>query len=333
MAFDAPAAKTAPLLTASSWRSASWTSIASAKLASASFPSNWRCSTQARHAGSVSMSHQRKDSRSCSSVGVPSRCSLAEILEKIALIRWTGISSVLINPRHEPRLTQFAREAVRYTAQAFQQMRPARRRVILLDTLREMEATFTDAAIAMLGALMGRAHLQARKRLEQRVAVSGRKGRDRLIRIATVLETVSRAARAGEDIGAALRDIMPFDMLDADAAIIRRSAAPHGDDVLSEIAAEYRIFKRAGAAAFDEGQGQHRLDRGAGKFRSAMARFDSSASGDLGQQRIVAHELSVPSNRRAGRPAAVTAYGPADGRRFWRRCRPGIVVALSGVAP
>src|SRR3546814_3172518 len=106
--------------------------------------------------------------------------SLAEILEKVALIRWTGISRVPINPRQEPRLTQFARAGVRYTAPAFQQMRPARRRVILLATLRELEATLTDAAIAMFGALMGRAHLRARKRLEQRVAVSGREGRDRL---------------------------------------------------------------------------------------------------------------------------------------------------------
>ncbi len=90
-------------------------------------------------------------------------------------------------------------------------MRPARRRVILLATLRELEATLTDAAIAMFGALMGRAHLRARKRLEQRITVSGREGRDRLMRIVTVLETVSRAARAGEDIGAALRNIMPLD--------------------------------------------------------------------------------------------------------------------------
>src|SRR3546814_1612262 len=97
---------------------------------------------------------------------------------------------------------------------------------ILLATLREMEATLTDAAIAMFGALMGRAHLRARKRLEQGIAISGREGRDRLMRIATVLETVSRVARTGEDIGAALRDIVPLDMLDADAAIIRRTAAP-----------------------------------------------------------------------------------------------------------
>ena len=172
--------------------------------------------------------------------------SLAEILEKVALIRRTGISCVPVDPLHEPRMTQFAREGVRYTAQAFQQMRASRRRVILLATLREMEATLTDAAIAMFGALMGRAHLRARKRLEQGIAISGREGRDRLMRIATVLETVSRVARTGEDIGAALRDIVPLDMLDADAAIIRRTAAPHRDDVLSEIAAEYRTFKRIG---------------------------------------------------------------------------------------
>src|SRR3546814_1270780 len=75
--------------------------------------------------------------------------SLAEILEKVALIRRTGISCVPVDPLHEPRMTQFAREGVRYTAQAFQQMRASRRRVILLAPLREMEATLTDAAIAM----------------------------------------------------------------------------------------------------------------------------------------------------------------------------------------
>ena len=76
-------------------------------------------------------------------------------------------------------------------------MRPARRRVVLLATLRELEATLTDAAIDMFIALVGRAHLRARKRLEQRVAVSGREGRERMLRIARVLEAISQAARAG----------------------------------------------------------------------------------------------------------------------------------------
>ena len=143
--------------------------------------------------------------------------SLAEILEKVALIRWIGIFRVPIDPRYEPRLTQFAREGVRYTAQASNRcaLPPAGH---LVATLRQLATKLTDAAITMFGALMGRAHLRARKRLEQLVAISAREGRDRLMRIATVLETVSWAARAGEDIGAALRDIMPLDVLDADAA-------------------------------------------------------------------------------------------------------------------
>src|SRR3546814_2746821 len=106
-------------------------------------------------------------------------------------------------------MTQFAREGVRYTAQAFQQMRASRRRVILLAALREMEATLTDAAIAMFGALMGRAHLRARKRLEQGIAISGREGGDRRMRHAARLDKVSRVARHGDEIGASPRNLEP----------------------------------------------------------------------------------------------------------------------------
>jgi hypothetical protein len=133
-------------------------------------------------------------------------------------------------------------------------MRPARRRVVLLATLRELEATLTDAAIDMFIALVGRAHLRARKRLEQRVAVSGREGRERMLRIARVLEAISQAARAGGDVAAAVDAVASLDIIDADAAIIRRTASPHRNEVLDEIAAEYRAFKRMGPSfvrAFD----------------------------------------------------------------------------------
>ncbi|WP_425475298.1 DUF4158 domain-containing protein [Sphingomonas silueang] len=176
--------------------------------------------------------------------------SLDTIVDKVRLIRWSGVSAHPVDPAHQPRIAQFAREGLRYTAQAFQQMRPARRRTVLLATLREMEATLTDAAIAMFG----RARLRARKRLEQRVAVSNREGRERLLRVAVLLETVAKAARAGEDVGAAVNRITTLDTLDADAAIIRRTASSHRDDVLGEIAPEYRAFKRSGPAflrAFD----------------------------------------------------------------------------------
>ena len=176
-----------------------------------------------------------------------SSASLGEILEKVAVIRQTGAMDCPVEPRHGPRLQQFAREGVRYTAQAFQQMRPSRRRVVLFATLRKMEATLTDAAIAMFGALVGRAHLRARKRLEQRVAASGREGRERLARVASVLEAITRAARSGADIALAVQAIAPLETIEADAGIIRRSASLHKSDVLEEIAA--RLAARSPANA------------------------------------------------------------------------------------
>jgi hypothetical protein len=49
-----------------------------------------------------------------------------------------------------------------------------------------------DAAIGMFTSLNGRAYHRARKRLEQRVAISGSEGRDRLVRVAKILEAASQ---------------------------------------------------------------------------------------------------------------------------------------------
>lgn len=172
--------------------------------------------------------------------------SLVDILDKIALVRGIGAQTVVTDRQYEPRLAQYAREGVRYTAQAFQQMGPARRHVILVATLREFEATLTDAAIGMFGSLVGRAHLRARKRLEQTVAASADQGRARLIRVAGVLEAVSKAARAGGDIAAAVAAVASLDTIDADAALLRRTTRPGRDNAISEIGPEYRTFKRSG---------------------------------------------------------------------------------------
>lgn len=44
--------------------------------------------------------------------------SLAAILEKLDLVRGTGAPGIAVDPRHEPRMAQFAREGRRYAAQA-----------------------------------------------------------------------------------------------------------------------------------------------------------------------------------------------------------------------
>src|SRR3546814_20730838 len=70
--------------------------------------------------------------------------SLAEILETVALIRRTGSSCVPVDPLHEPSMPQLARAGVRYTAQAFPQIPPSRRRVSLPAPLGDGDATLTD---------------------------------------------------------------------------------------------------------------------------------------------------------------------------------------------
>jgi TnpA family transposase len=172
--------------------------------------------------------------------------SLLTVLDRIDLVRATGATGIEIDEVYGPRMAQLAREGVRYTAQAFEQMGAPRRHVILVATLRELEVTLTDVAISMFASLVGRAHLRARKRLDQRIAASAEEGRARLLRVAGVLEAVTRTAREGGDVAAAVTAIAPFDTIDADAALLRRTTRPGRGNALAEIAPEYGAFKRAG---------------------------------------------------------------------------------------
>lgn len=172
--------------------------------------------------------------------------SLHEILDKIDLLRSTKYAAIKVPDNYLPRLAQMAREGARHTAQALQQMGPARRLTTLVATLRELEATLSDAAISMFSALVGRANLNARKRLEETIAVANDQGRLRLTRIAAVLEALTKAARSGADIGTAVAAIADLDVIDADAALIRRTIRPGRPDVLGELSPEYRVFKQVG---------------------------------------------------------------------------------------
>lgn len=149
--------------------------------------------------------------------------SLAETLDKLDLVRAIGVSDFDLPEAYRPRLAQMAREGTRYTAQAFQQMGAARRHAALVATVRELEATLTDAAISMFRSLVARANLRARKRLEATIAASAEGGRERLVRIAAVLETLAKTARIGGDIAAAVTAVATLDAIEADAALVPRT--------------------------------------------------------------------------------------------------------------
>jgi hypothetical protein len=147
---------------------------------------------------------------------------------------------------YRPRLAQMAREGVRYTAQAFQQMGPAQRHSVMVATLRELEATLTDAALAMFRSLVGRAHLRAKKRVEEAVTVLADQGRERLARIADVLDALVKAARKGGDVAGAVTAVAALDTIEADAALIRQTTRQSRPDVLGELVPEHRVFKQTG---------------------------------------------------------------------------------------
>lgn len=172
--------------------------------------------------------------------------SLFSILSKLDLLRGTGVEDVTVDPAFEPRMVQFAKEGLRYTAQALQQMGRSRRRVILFATLRDLERSLVDAAITMFGALVGRAYLRARKRLEQSLATSADTGRKRLLRVANVLEALTAAARTDGDMRQAVEAVAPLDLIEQDAALIRRTAKPTPSNTVGELAPDYKTFKRLG---------------------------------------------------------------------------------------
>jgi hypothetical protein len=172
--------------------------------------------------------------------------SLLDLLDKLDLVRSTGTPDLLIPDAFRPRLAQMAREGVRLTAQAFQQRGAQRRHAMLVATLRDLEATLTDAALSMFQSLVGRANLRAKKRLEETIAASADQGRERLLRIADVLEALTRTAKKGGDVTAAVTAVTPIETIEADAALIRRTTRQGRPDVLGELAPEYKVFKPVG---------------------------------------------------------------------------------------
>jgi hypothetical protein len=186
--------------------------------------------------------------------------SLLEILDKLDLIRATGVPGLQLSEALHPRLGQMACEGVRYTAQAFQQMGPARRYAAMVATLRELEATLTDAALDMFRSLVARANLRARKRLEETIMASADSGREGLLRIADVLDALTKAARSGRDVTAAVTSVAPLELIEADAALIRRMTKPGRPDVLGELGQNIECSSRsvAGSWRASRSRGAHR---------------------------------------------------------------------------
>lgn len=162
--------------------------------------------------------------------------TLAELLDKLDLVRGTSAPALTPTAELQPRMAQMAREGVRFTAQAFQQMSGKRRYATMVAMLRELQATLTDAALAMFRSLVARVNLRARKRLEETIAASADQGRERLARIADVLDALATTAKRGGEVVSAVTSVAPLDVIVADAALLRRNTTRAKPNVVSELA-------------------------------------------------------------------------------------------------
>src|ERR1700694_1331965 len=111
------------------------------------------------------------------------------------------------------RVQQMVREGLRFTAQAFQQMGVQPRTAIMTATLRDMEASLIDAALTLFEGLIGRAYNKAKKRVDEALIEQADDAKQRLARVANVLDAILKAHERDESIEAAIAAVTTWEAL------------------------------------------------------------------------------------------------------------------------
>ena len=169
-----------------------------------------------------------------------------EIMDKLNKAREIGVGSLELTPEIAARQQQMVREGLRFTAQAFQQMSVPQRTAVLTATLRDIEASLVDAALSLFEGLVGRAYNKAKRRVEDTLLDQADESKQRLARVANVLDAILKAHERNESIDAAIAAVTTWETLSADARLIRRSSRGGKVDILSELRREHYVFKAIG---------------------------------------------------------------------------------------
>jgi hypothetical protein len=175
-----------------------------------------------------------------------SRRGFLEIMDKLDKVRAIGVGGLELPSEIGARVQQMAREGLRFTAQAFQQMGVQPRTAIMTATLRDMEASLIDAALTLFERLIGRAYNKAKKRVDEALIEQADDAKQRLARIANVLDSILKAHERDESIEAAIVAVTTWEALSADTQLLRRSSRTGMVDVLSELRREHYVFKAIG---------------------------------------------------------------------------------------
>lgn len=172
--------------------------------------------------------------------------SFLEVMDKLDKVRAIGLGSLELPTEIGARQQQMVREGLRFTAQAFQQMTVSQRTAVMTATLRDIEASLVDAALTLFEGLIGRAYNKAKKRIEDALLDQVDETKQRLARIADVLDAILKAHDRDESIDAAITAVTTWDTLSADARLIRQSSHSGKSAVLSELGREHHVFRAIG---------------------------------------------------------------------------------------
>ncbi len=175
-----------------------------------------------------------------------SRRGFLEIMDKLDKVRGIGVGGLDLPSEIGARVQQMVREGLRFTAQAFQQMGVQPRTAIMTATLRDMEASLIDAALTLFEGLIGRAYNKAKKRVDEALIEQADDAKQRLARVANVLDAILKAHERDESIEAAIAAVTTWEALSADTQLLRRSSRTGMVDVLSELRREHYVFKAIG---------------------------------------------------------------------------------------
>jgi hypothetical protein len=105
--------------------------------------------------------------------------------------------------------------------------------------------------VSLFEGLIGRAYNKAKKRVDEALIEQADDAKQRLARVANVLDAILNAHERDEGIEAAIAAVTTWEALSADTQLLRRSSRTGMVDVLSELRREHYVFKAIGPRLLD----------------------------------------------------------------------------------
>ena len=180
--------------------------------------------------------------------GVAGHRGFADILDRLAILRATGVASSVVDDVHPERRRQLSQEGARLTAQHLAAIRPARRHAILVATILETAASRTDDAVLMFDRIIGRLFRRAERRAEAALKRDRRTINAKVRLLARLGDALLAARRDGREAYGAVEAVIGWSDLDREVNEARRLIRPDGLDPVEVVAGAQAILRKVGPA-------------------------------------------------------------------------------------